>query len=175
MNTLAFKISTAIKNANPEETGSIEVLQYSLNIILNTFLIITCSLFFGWLLNNTAATLLFFASFSVLRIFSGGFHLRTATACNIVTTLLCVLTPYFFILTGSFLLMAFNMISFIIMCFFAPNPDKNARIPYHWFPHLKVISIFLVACNFFIGSSVLGLAFFVQSLTVLPWKRRLKL
>lgn len=67
--------------------------------------------------------------------------------------------PLLFILTGSFLLMALNMISFIIMCFFAPNPDKNARIPYHWFPHLKVISIFLVACNFFIGSSVLGLAF----------------
>lgn len=166
-----MRISSAIKQANPEETCSIEIMQYSLNIILNTLFIVVSSALFGWLLGNEAATLLFFAGFSVLRVCSGGFHLRTAAACNIVTTLLCVLTPYFIEVSGRSLLLV-NLFSLMIMCFFAPNPDKNARIPNRWYPYLKVVSVVLVAANFFTTSSVLGLAFLVQSLTVIPWKRR---
>lgn len=171
MNSLALKISTAIKKANPEETGSIEVMQYSLNIILNTLLMLVSSAVIGWFINNLTATLLFFVSFSFLRVCSGGFHLRTATACNIVTTLLCVLIPFFLHFSGSKLLLI-NATSLIIMIFFAPNPDKNAQIPLHWYPGLKAASIAIVSLNFFIGSSVFGLAFLVQSLTVIPWRRR---
>lgn len=174
MNSLAIKISAAIKRANPEETCSEEIMQYALNIILNTLLTITASLVIGRLLNNFTETLIFYICFSILRVCSGGFHLRTATACNIVTTLICVLTPFFLNSTGSSLWII-NAFSLIIMFLFAPNPDKNAQIPLRWFPGLKMASIALVGINFIIGSSVIGLAFLVQSLTVIPWKGRLKL
>ncbi|QSF47871.1 accessory gene regulator B family protein [Paenibacillus tianjinensis] len=148
-------------------------MQYALNIILNTLLTITASLALGWLFNNFTQTLIFYFCFSVLRLCSGGFHLKTAAACNVVTTLICVAPPLLINITGTSLWII-NALSFFIMLLFAPNPDKNAQIPFRYYPGLKLASIVLVGLNFFIGSSVIGLAYLVQSLTVIPWKGRLK-
>jgi accessory gene regulator B len=169
LDSIANKVSISIKRANPEETCSVEVMQYSLGIILNTTFSLLMSLLIGLSLGNIMETLIFYISFSLLRVCSGGFHLKTATACNIVTTLICSLTPYFFHITGNSRWII-NLISLTIMLLFAPNPDKNARIPFRLYPRLKLYSVFLVGLNFIIGSSVIGLAFFVQSLTVIPWK-----
>ncbi|WP_379162008.1 accessory gene regulator ArgB-like protein [Paenibacillus sp. sgz5001063] len=171
MNSLALKISAAIKRANPEETSSLEVMQYALNIILNTLFTFLAAMVIGLFFNNVLATIVFYISFSLLRICSGGFHLKTAWACNITTALLCSLTPLMNPVGQA--LWILNVVSVIIMLVFAPNPDKNAQIPLRWFPALKLISVGLVSVNFLIGSSVIGLAFIVQSLTVIPWKRRL--
>lgn len=169
MDNLALKISLAIKRSNPDETVSVEVMQYALGIILNTLITFICSILIGLLLHQWTATLLFYICFSLLRICSGGFHLKTALACNIVTTLLCTVTPFAFHPTGSVLLVI-NIFSLLIMLLFAPNPDSNTHIPLRWFPALKLTSIAFLGLSFLIGSSVIGLAFFVQSLTVIPWK-----
>ncbi|OKP84226.1 hypothetical protein A3842_08310 [Paenibacillus sp. P3E] len=171
MNSLAIKISAAIKRANPEETSSLEVMQYALNIILNTLITFFAAMAIGLFFNNLLATFIFYISFSVLRICSGGFHLPTAWACNIVTALLCSLTPLLNPVGQA--LWIINAVSLVTMLVFSPNPDKHAQIPQSLFPALKVISIVMVSLNFLIGSSVIGLAFLVQSLTVIPWKRRL--
>lgn len=171
MNGLAIRISAAIKRANPEETSSLEVMQYALNIILNTLITFFTTMAIGWFFNNLLETFVFYISFSVLRICSGGFHLKSAWACNIVTSLLCSLTPLLS-LSGQ-AIWILNILSLGIMLGFSPNPDKNAQIALRWFPALKAISSGLVILNFLIGSSVIGLAFLVQSLTVIPWNRRL--
>ncbi|WP_410515145.1 accessory gene regulator B family protein [Paenibacillus sp. BR2-3] len=157
---------------NPEQTCSIEIMQYSLNIILNTILAFIGSALIGILLNNLPETMLFIVSFSILRLCSGGFHLKTSSACNIATILLCSLTPYFFSITGN-TGWIINAISLVIMILFAPNPDKNAQIPRTLYPRLKLFSILLVGLNFWFGSAVIGLAYIAQSLTVIPWNRRL--
>lgn len=96
LNSLALKISLAIKKTNPEETVSVEVMQYSLSIILNTLLTFIVTMSIGLVLNNFIETLIFYLSLSSLRIFSGGVHLKSATACNIVTILICSMTPIYF-------------------------------------------------------------------------------
>ncbi|MHA6530737.1 accessory gene regulator ArgB-like protein [Paenibacillus sp. BAC0078] len=171
MNLLANRIAIAIKNANSEDTHSVEVMQYSLSIILNTCLIIIATAIIGGVTGHFGESLTFLFCFSLLRLASGGFHLKTATACNIVTILLSTLSPYLIVFLGPWLWIL-NSISFLIIIAFAPNPDKNARIPLQIYPTLKLISIILVSSNFLIHSSVIGLAFLVQSLTVIPWKRR---
>lgn len=171
LNSLALKISLAIKKTNPEETVSVEVMQYALSIILNTLLTFIVSLSIGLILNNLKETLIFYISLSLLRVFSGGVHLKSATACNIVTILICSMTPYLFQLTDTILWFV-TAISLILVLLFAPNPDKNTQIPVKWYPSLKLISVIMVCLNFFIASSVIGLAFLVQSVTIIPWKRR---
>ncbi|WP_397386730.1 accessory gene regulator ArgB-like protein [Paenibacillus sp. MMS20-IR301] len=171
LNSLALKISIAIKRINPEETVSIEIMKYSLGIILNTLLTFIVSLSIGFILGNFFDTLIFYISLSLLRVFSGGIHLKTAAACNIVTILICCMTPYLFQLSDNQLLYG-TILCIILMLLFAPNPDKNTQIPKKWYPLLKSISLILVGLNFFIGSSVIGLAFLVQSVTIIPWKRR---
>ncbi|MEC0170739.1 accessory gene regulator ArgB-like protein [Paenibacillus graminis] len=171
MNFLANRIAIAIKNANSEATHSIEVMQYSLNIILNTCFIILATAVNGIVTGHFSESLIFLVSFSFLRLSSGGFHLKTATACNIVTIFLSTASPFLsFFFEQNFWFL--STICFLIIVVFAPNPDKNARIPIKIYPTLKLLSIVLVGSNFLIHSSVIGLAFLVQSLTVIKWKRR---
>lgn len=171
MNSLAHRIAISIKNANPEETHSIEVMQYSLGIIINTLIIIVSTAIIGFTLGSFSDCLIFLLFFCALRLSSGGFHLKTALACNIVTTLLSTTLPTFVTLSNSALWVA-NIISLIIIITFAPNPDKNARIPASIYSLLKLVSIAIVLSNFFLHSVVIGLAFLSQSLTVIPWTRR---
>ncbi|MFD2411120.1 accessory gene regulator ArgB-like protein [Paenibacillus rhizoplanae] len=171
MNLLASRIAVKIKNANPEETHSIEIMQYSLGIIFNTLLIIVSTAIISLTWGHFAESITFLLCFSILRLASGGFHLKTTMACNIVTILLSTLLPFFITFSDSTLWIV-NSINLIIVIMYAPNPDKNARIPTFLYPILKLISIVIVSSNFFFQSNVLGLAFLVQALTVIPWTRR---
>lgn len=171
MNSIANRIAVSIKKANPQETHSVEVMEYSLGIILNTLLIIVSTAIIGLFLGRFADCMIFLLCFCVLRLSSGGLHLRTALACNIVTILLSTVLPSFITLSNSELWIA-NVVSLIIITVFAPNPDKNARIPTSIYPLLKLVSIAMVSSNFFLQSTVVGLGFLVQSLTVIPWIRR---
>ncbi|MBW4081787.1 accessory gene regulator ArgB-like protein [Paenibacillus sp. S150] len=171
MNILANKIAVAIKRANPEQTHSIEIMQYSLGILLNTLFSFAVSLLIAWLTGKTAETLLFFFSFAILRMCSGGFHLKTALACNTVSIVLCTTLPHFSVLPANIVIIL-NCFNLLTMLLFAPSPDVNVKISATAAPLLKAISVLLVGCNFFIGSSVIGLAFFTQSLTVITLKGR---
>lgn len=171
MNSLANRIAVSIKKANPEETHSVEVMEYALGIILNTLLIIVSTAIIGLFMDRFAECMTFLLCFCILRLSSGGFHLNTALACNIVTTFISTALPSFITLSDTVLWIA-NIISLVIMLVFAPNPDKNVRIPTSMYPMLKLVSIAMVSSNFFLQSTVIGLAFLAQSLTVIPWTRR---
>lgn len=171
MNTLSHKIALTINKHNPEHTSSIEVMQYALNIIMNTLLILIISLLVGLFTGRLIETALVLLSFSTLRFFSGGAHLKTAKACNIFSIILCTAIPHLVFFVKD-LFWIVNGISLILMFLFAPHPDMNAQIPSNRYPVMKLISILLVFSNFFIYSSVIGLAFLAQSLTVIPLKRR---
>lgn len=171
MNILSYKLASRIKQSNPQETSSIEIMQYALNIILNSLLIISTSFLIGWLTGSLADTAVSLFSFAILRFFSGGKHLKTATACNIFSILLCSSIPHLSFLIKDHLLII-NGLCIVIMLLFAPNPDVNAQVSIRWYPWMKATSVTLVALNFFIHSPVLGLAFSAQSLTVISKQGR---
>ncbi|GIP32987.1 accessory gene regulator ArgB-like protein [Paenibacillus sp. J2TS4] len=170
MNTLAYRIAAAIKKADSDRTHSIEVMQYSLAILLNTALIIVVSLLIGWWTGQFTSTLVALISLSGLRMASGGVHFKSPWACNVVSVLLIVGVGHIPVYPES-LLFWVNVINLVLMISFAPRPDANAAIPVKLYPLLKWISIGLVSSNFIIGSHVIGLAFLVQSLTVVPWRK----
>ncbi len=171
MNTLSYKLATIIKQANPQETGSVEVMQYALNLILNSLLIVTVSLLIGWFTGSFAGTAIVLFSFAVLRFFSGGKHLKTAAACNVFTITLCSSLPHISYLFKDNIWLI-NIASILLILAFAPNPDVNAQIPHHWYPWMKLISALMVGANFLIASDVIALAFFAQCLTIISPKKR---
>lgn len=171
MNFLANKIAVSIKNANPDQTASIEVMRYALEILLNTLFIVLMSGLIGILLGTAGETLLFLGSFIVLRLCSGGFHLRTAAACNFATIALSTILPYAIEPNGTWAF-ALTLISGFILLWFAPNPDPHSQIPKRLYTPLKIASLLLICIILVVPSSVIALAFFVQALTVIPWQRR---
>jgi len=63
---------------------------------------------------------------------------------------------------------AFNILSILILLFKAPDGiEKISRIDPKYYPLLKVISVVLVASDFFIHSSLLSAVFLTQALTLL--------
>ncbi|ULO09165.1 accessory gene regulator B family protein [Paenibacillus sp. 19GGS1-52] len=172
METLAYKIARTIKSINPEETHSIEIMKYSLTIILNTLTTFIISVLLGWLSGELEATIIVFFCLSLLRMLSGGVHFRTARACNIFSILLCTVIPHLSGYTLNYIWII-NSLSLAIMFLFAPNPDYNSQIPLRLYPLLKILSLLLVSSNFLIVSSTIGLSFLVQSWTIIPKGRRI--
>lgn len=170
MNTLSYKLATIIKQSNPQETGSVEVMQYALNLILNSLLIVIVSLLIGWFTGSFADTAIVLFSFALLRFFSGGKHLKTAAACNVFSITLCSSLPHIsYLFTDNLWLI--NIASLLLILAFAPNPDVNAQIPLHWYPWMKAVSVLLVGSNFLFASNVIALAFFAQCLTIITTKK----
>jgi len=171
MSTLSYKIASIIKQADPDNTHSVEVMQYSLNIILNTSFISLISVMIGMLTGRLEESILFLITFALIRFCSGGFHMRSAMACNFVSILLCLVISNVPTLTKD-VFWIINVLNIVFMVLFAPHPDKNAQLQKKWYPLMKLLSILFVSSNLIINSSVMALAFFAQSLTVIPWKRR---
>lgn len=171
MNILSYKLATIIKQANPQETSSVEVMQYALNIILNGLLIVIVSLLIGGVTDRLSDTAIVLFSFAVLRFFSGGKHLKTAAACNVFSITLCSSIPHISYLFQDHVWLI-NIASLLLILAFAPSPDIHAQVPLHWYPWMKLVSILMVSANFFVASSVIGLAFLAQSLTVITNKNR---
>ncbi|RXZ83331.1 accessory regulator AgrB [Paenibacillaceae bacterium] len=170
MNILAYKVACAIKNANPEETQSVAVMQYALGIIFNTLFSLLAALLIGLFTGQFLDTAIAFLTFVTIRMLSGGFHLKSAWACNIATIVLCTVIPHAAILITSSSVMILNIISLISMVLLAPRPDHNTRIPPKWFPLLKMLSVLVVILNFFLAYPVIGLVLAAQSFTLYYWK-----
>lgn len=169
MDTLALALSRKIKKMAPEDTGSVAVMTYSLTILLNTVLVLCCSLLFGWFLGQVLDTLIAFLSFIALRLFSGGRHFKSSVACNVTTVAVCVLIPAISALISSELCVLITIFGAIVMCIFAPRPDKRSLLPRRWFPFFKVTAVFLVSLNFQLNSPVIALCALTQALTIIPF------
>ncbi|MEC0248882.1 accessory gene regulator B family protein [Paenibacillus chitinolyticus] len=148
---------------NAKESSSVAVLKYAIAAVLNFlvfFLIVTfiCSVT-GHFIDGLIASL----AFPALRYFSGGFHLKSATACNVISAalvLLAVLTP-----------IGWNwwivLLAATILAFTAPNNVKRSKLPAKYYPVLKIIAVGIVLSNFIFHSDVLAKVFLLQSLTTL--------
>lgn len=170
MKTLANRMASAIKRADPDHTHSVEVMQYALTILMNTLFIFCVSLLIGWLTGELADTFLSLCVMMVLRTVSGGLHIRSAWGCNAVSIAICAGIPQLPSLPGT-VLGLLNLISLAAMIAFAPRPDRNTRIPRNWHPALKAASVLFAGIIGLAGPQVMGLVLFAQSLTIIPWRK----
>lgn len=168
MRKLARSIAVSIKKADTHHTHSIEVMEYSLTILLNTFFIIISTILIGWLTDELSSTIIALSSVLIIRVVSGGPHIKSMWGCNLFSIILCATIPHLPLVVP---LVVLNTISAILMLVFAPRPDKNTKMPDKLFPYLKVISVALVCSNFFMKNDVIGLVFFIQALTIIPLRR----
>ncbi|MFD2114586.1 accessory gene regulator ArgB-like protein [Paenibacillus yanchengensis] len=171
MTSMARNLALIIKKANPDETVSVAVMEYALAIIFNYLFIFFTSLIIGYFTDSLGLTILALFVFTIIRMLSGGVHIKSIWGCIIVSVLLCVLIPQISYVTSNNFTLLFNIISLLCMFFFAPSPDKNSRIDSKYFKHLKLASIIMIGSNFFINSAVIALCFLAQSITILPFRR----
>ncbi|MDF2923602.1 MAG: hypothetical protein K0R57_2516 [Paenibacillaceae bacterium] len=169
MTILSYKLAKMVKEANPEQTHSLAIMQYSIEILLNTLSIIIISSIMGWFIGELASTLIVLLSIMVLRLLSGGAHMPTMGGCIVVSVSLCVGIPLI-PPVGNDIVWLMTAFSTLFVLLFAPSPERNSNMPPMWVPYFKILSILVVCSNFAIESQIIGWAFLVQAITIIPWK-----
>ncbi|MGO4549363.1 accessory gene regulator ArgB-like protein [Paenibacillus sp. 2TAB23] len=165
----SISLSQKIKNADPHGETSVPVMAYAIGVYLNFFITLALTLTAGLITGEFVATLISFISFCVLRMFSGGFHLISLTACTLVSAILLSLIPHI-ALSSTFVLLS-TLLTIVIFVIFAPNMSEETNINPKHYPKMKVVSMCIVASNLFFASDVLALSFLLQGLLILPFKR----
>lgn len=143
------------------------VLAYAIGVYLNIFLTLLLTLLGGFIFHTLTASLLCFALFSVIRLFSGGYHLQSLTACTLVSAGAFILIPHLLIPAGwTVFLTAVSLILFLLL---APQMDpKTTVLNPKYYPHLKIISLALTATNLLVQSDLYSMVLLLQALLLLP-------
>lgn len=169
---LANYIANRIKAADPEGTTSVEVMEYALGVIFNMVFTVLLSCLIGWFSGELIETMIAVVGFGVLRYFSGGIHMRSLTACTIVSTAIFSIVPH--IVLSSSIVLILNGIAALIMLFFSPNTYYEETInpakPALSNTGMRAASVLIVATNFYFSSSTLVLVFLIQAILILPRK-----
>ncbi len=167
--TLAIRIAQSIKQANPSNTASVEVMSFSLIMVIGTGSSLLFSLLLSYLLGTLAETIIVLFSFMLLRAFSGGFHFKTAELCTITSVFGAVMIPHIPVnSTANIILTCFTIITLLAYAPMGMNQSKFFTAKHY--PVLKVVSLCIVATNFFINSDLLSTTFFAQALTILVYR-----
>ena len=163
-------IVAAIHN-NAKNPHSTVVLRYALGNLLNLIFTIAMVLVVCAIMGNIVSGLVAVLAFSVLRMISGGLHFRSADVCNIVSALL-VLTAVFVPEVSETTALLLTSFAAALTLLFAPSGIKDKRVKRNK-TMTKLLGMIVIMPNLLLGSELLAMVFFIQSLTTLPILHRI--
>lgn len=173
IDTLSHRIAVRIKESNPEETSSVEVMTYALQGIFQNVVTVGSALLIGLCFGHFLDTFLAATCFMGLRLVSGGFHFKSAFACFVFSASVFAVIP--FIEVDKSVIVLINVISLFLAAIFSPsNIKEHIRVEEKYFPLFKLVSVILVAANFFILSSIVAFAFLAQTLSLITLKKEVR-
>lgn len=169
IDVVALRMAENIKRSVPEHPASIAVLKHSLAILINTFSIIILTILVSLVTGNLVQAITVLIAFPILRMASGGAHLKTGTMCVTVTTVLFTALSY--VDVNSFWTLFMNAFALVLVLVYAPSGiEGSSRIPKKYYPHLRMLSVLIVILNIIISSPTIAACFLVQGLTLIRWK-----
>ena len=165
---LSANIAKFIRNNNAQ-AASMEVLMFTLEVVLNATLVTLVILLIALVTGQFGEAVIMLASYLALRYFSGGAHLPTSKLCNISSVgifIALMFLPVSYWNVG-FLL---NLLAFFLVFVYAPTKDimQLNRLGPKYTMHFKILSLGIVALNFWIQSPLIALAFITQTLSITP-------
>ncbi|NRQ51939.1 accessory gene regulator B family protein [Brevibacillus sp. HD1.4A] len=159
-------LATAIVDAAPGKTQSKNVLEYYIKVTLNFFAVVVLSVLVGVGCNIAPETITALSSFVLLRMFSGGYHVKSLDACVLITTCIIVGIP----LLSEYVQVESSVVTAVaagLVLLFSPRNVQSTIKP-RAYPWLKVISLVIVCSNLGINSPIIAMTFMVQALLLIP-------
>jgi accessory gene regulator B len=168
---LAYRLAHWLKSEVPDHPYSEARLQFGFHLFLNTVFTLLAATILGLLFNNYRETMQVLFAFGLLRMISGGYHLKSASVCIIASAGVAALLP--FIELSNFYISILNIVNMVLTIIFSPSRiEEQTRIPSKYFPLLKIGSTLLVASNFLFQSQLLAITWFIQVLSLIRFKRK---
>ncbi|OUM97439.1 MAG: hypothetical protein BAA02_06215 [Paenibacillaceae bacterium ZCTH02-B3] len=170
--TLSRRMAVRMKEIHPGHPISTEVLAFALGSIINIFGTIVLSLALAAVLGQMKETALAMLAFAALRAISGGRHLKTSVSCMLVTSAGANLIPLAAtcIPFTKYSIILMTATSMALAAVFATRKiERQTRIPKKYFPHLRVLSVLLIATNFIFLNPIIAISHFIQSVLLIRW------
>lgn len=163
---LATRLAVSIKEASPDRTSSVDVMKFSLIILINAMAITLLTMAVGAVTGKFLATCITLFCFAFLRFFTGGLHLKSSEACVVFSTALLAVIPH---LPLSSFTLEMTIGSLLLVLLLAPSQvEQHHKLAQRSKRLYKLIASLIVSTNFFIQSDIVAQAFLVQSLLLIP-------
>ncbi|PYY28284.1 accessory gene regulator B family protein [Paenibacillus illinoisensis] len=158
----------------PRELPSYAITRYGIKFLVSNIIPITLLLILGAILDILPIVSLSIASFSILRMVSGGYHAKYPEACLVISTVLIMGIAIYNEYLSPYMILC-NVLSLVLVAIYAPsNIENQTKIKKKYFGHLKVISVLLVSTNFILQNTVIAASFLVQSILLIRLKGGVK-
>lgn len=168
---LSDSLARWIADADPDGPYTNEALNYMAKVVINLSSAYMICGMVGFIGGRFLDSILAVTSFVVLRMFSGGFHLKSLDHCTVFSSAILAPVPFLAPYLSTSVLYIATAVSVAIVLIASPkNINKSLRISAKWLPAFKIIATLIVLTNFWWMSSILCLSFLLQSLLLLPSK-----
>lgn len=163
------KLSTVLsdKLEKYDDMPEKDIMRYSLRLIITNILTIALIVFIGIIMKNLSNILIAAFSFSLLRSFSGGYHIKRPETCIIVSALMVgAIGTYSHLFTQSIIYI--GIITIILTLTLAPTNIKHHSLldeKYHYI--FKIVAVLIVISGLFLNNIVVQISFLIQGLTLL--------
>lgn len=147
---LSEKIADFFIGDTEEYKHERDVYVYGCEVLCSVLLniIVVCAV--GVIFRNLFGCMVFFASFAIVRHFSGGYHANTHLKCNLILLINCIAVMEMITLAVMYRMLG-NVLSCLAMVFavvviykFAPMDNENKEIPMEKRKGLKQKSVIVV-------------------------------
>lgn len=172
LDKVADQIAQSI-HKNAENPSSKAVLKYAVLNIIDTFIVFAVVLAICLATGHFWNGLIAVVAFPILRNYSGGMHLYSPRACNLLSAFLVILAAH---ATFSFWIigLALNIVALVLVLIYAPaNIRGYSRVDESAYGKAKLIATLIVSINFLIQSPILSAVFFLQSITLPHFSQKL--
>ena len=150
---LAESLATLLAANKIIDIDQQENYSYGLELFLFKFTLYAIILIISLITNSVWISLIFTFSYMLLRQHTGGFHCKSAEACMVTSILIYLLMLILYhtgIYTYSLLLIALNLISYLVIFVFAPienenNPLENSEIKTYRLLSIIISSVFIIS------------------------------
>lgn len=145
---LSEKITNTLVEKNTISEDDRELYEYGFFMLFSNlyFIVITC--IFGLIFGVFFESLIFFISFMLIRKYAGGYHAKTETRCQIVSTLSILISILVIRFVNfddiSVILLAITAISSILIFAFAPLDTPEKPLSKNEKKHFRTISYIIL-------------------------------
>ncbi|WP_311078193.1 accessory gene regulator B family protein [Paenibacillus polymyxa] len=167
IDNIADKSSFYLKNKYRDELPSEQIIRYALKLIILNVIPVLIVVFVATYLNIVPQSITALISFSLLRMFSGGFHFKSAEYCIVFSSLMIIVISKFgFLLSDCSFIM--YCVCIVLVMIYAPSKIKEqTRVKEEYFHRFKIISLVIVSLFYIWDNPVSNLAILVQSLLLI--------
>lgn len=172
---MLHSLASAIANRLFNETDKypIEVYVYGIELIISSIISTSLIITVGIVTHSLIESLIYIVSFSLIRIYTGGYHCMSYLRCNIVSVLsyiIVYISLLFFenVFANTYILVSGYTLSILLFLFFAPVKNENKELTKNEETKYKLLSLVMITLFYSICYALYFILGIKQTLIIFP-------